>query len=106
MRLKDILRFSIAAIEKRFDFLVDFAGRLFAAVALKRAIHAGEVISVLTLGRVSQPNLLAHAIDADHLPSESGRTFQVVLRAGRDFSENDFFRGAAAESAANAVNES
>jgi hypothetical protein len=55
---------------------------------------------------MSQADAVAHSIDADHLPGQSGGAFEVVFGAGGDFIENDILGGATPEHAADPVQQS
>src|SRR2546423_10288211 len=83
--------------------LVNFLGRLLAAIALKTSIRASQKRGRLALRATSQPNFFSHAKEADHLPREGSGALQIVFRPGRHFMKNFFFGSASAERATNAI---
>ncbi len=102
VQAQDLFRLGVTAVEELFHFLVNLASRLLGAVALKLELRPGEECG-LALGAVGKADALAHAIEGDHLPGQRGGAFQIVLRAGADFAEDDLLGGTSAEHAADAV---
>src|SRR5439155_930273 len=99
---QNLFRLGVAAVEEFLYFLVNFTGGLLAAITLELELMPGEERG-LALNAVRQADALAHSIEGDHLPGQRGGAFQIVLRAGADFAEDDLLGGTSAEHAADAV---
>ena len=101
---EDFPGLGIAAGEEFFDFLIDFTSGGFARIALEGGIRAAEH-SVLALSDMGEANALVHPIEADDLAGQGSGALQVIFRAGADFAENEFLRGASPEEAADFLEE-
>src|SRR5262245_30476698 len=101
MRNQSLLGLVISDTEQLLDFLIHFASRLLAAIALNLEllrIQEGR----LTLGAMDQAQPLTHSVHRDHLTPKCRGPFKIVLRAGTDLAEHNLLRGATAQQAADA----
>src|SRR5262245_53797901 len=93
----NLLCFGIGLVQYRLNFHVNLLGGSFATIPLKGTICSGQKSSILSLSTAHETNALAHAEQADHLTSQSGRVFEIVFRAGCHFVKDDLLSRTASE---------
>src|SRR4051794_14976488 len=83
MRRQDLARGALALVDDAADFVVDQLGRSVGDV-LALGHRMAEEDLLLVFGITQRPELVTEPELGDHAPRQSGRTADVVGRAGRD----------------------
>src|ERR1051325_329305 len=100
---ENLFGFGIRLSEDFFDLRVDELRGLLAAIALECAIRARQEHSIVLLGATRQADRVAHAKEANHLPSQRGGMLEIIFRSGSYFVENHLLRRPAAEHPSNPI---
>src|SRR5262245_42661817 len=104
VRNQSFFGFLVSGTEQMLDFLIHFASRLLAAIALNLELLPVQE-SRLPLRAMDQAQALAHSVHRNHLAREGGGPFKIILRASTDLAEHNLLCGTATQHAANAVDE-
>lgn len=97
--VQNFSRVRVRRIQNGFHLFVHFTGGLLAAVTFDGAVAACGEKRIDALSAVEKSDGFAHAIHADHLAGNGGGVFEIVLRSGGDFGENQLLGGTSAEQA-------
>lgn len=102
---KNVLGSAAAGLDDVANLFVDHSRHVFRVVPLIHRIIASEERVVAAPSDGQSPQLLAHAVLANHRPRDLGHALQVATRPGRHLVEGEILGNAASEKCGDVVNE-